>query len=318
MTTVKSNWAPLEWNQFYHTKKYCRLQQTNYTINHCYYTCQSTNNTPDSAELTYVLLHGAGQTSLSFACTAAQLYRVTNYNIVAFDCRYHGDTTIQYHDNNIQSSYDLSIDTLVNDTIQVITNVIPANTPIVLVGHSMGASIVINTSYQLQLQPIQHINIQGCIIIDLVETAALASIDYIKQSMNNRPTQFQSISGAIEWCIRSDVVRNITSACVSIPSQLHYNRTYNKYEWITNLQYTVEYWVEWFTHLSDRLIQLKCRKLLIVANTDRLDDKVLMIAQMQGKIQVECIRDTTHSIQEDKPVEVARLLSNFVTRHIQR
>lgn len=62
----------------------------------------------------FICLHGAGHSALSFAALAK--YMKSESTIVAFDFRGHGE---HYCDNEL----DLSEDTLVNDSIEVIRNV---------------------------------------------------------------------------------------------------------------------------------------------------------------------------------------------------
>ena len=65
-----------------------------------------------------------------------------------------------------------------------------------------------------------------------------------------------------------------------------------------------QYWVPWFTDLTNTFLGLKVRKQLILAGSDRMD-KELTIAHMQGKLNMKVIYDVGHVIQEDKPGEVA-------------
>lgn len=82
----------------------------------------------------FLCLHGAGHSALSFAALAK--YMKSQSTILAFDFRGHGD---HHRDNET----DLSEETLVNDTIEVVRHVSTKypDASIIMVGHSMGGSI---------------------------------------------------------------------------------------------------------------------------------------------------------------------------------
>jgi protein phosphatase methylesterase 1 len=61
-------------------------------------------------------------------------------------------------------------------------------------------------------------------------------------------------------------------------------------------------------------LSLKCAKLLIVADTDRLDTE-LTIAQMQGKFQTVLVPNATHAVHEDQPSLAADAVAGFVARY---
>ena len=113
-------YEPLEWNTFFDTK-----DMINGVIP--VYTAGNTGHL-------FLCLHGAGHSALSFAALAK--YLKTTSTVVAFDFRGHGD---HYRDDE----NNLSEDTLVNDTIEVIKYVCQKHNDasIIMVGHSMGGSI---------------------------------------------------------------------------------------------------------------------------------------------------------------------------------
>jgi protein phosphatase methylesterase 1 len=65
------------------------------------------------------------------------------------------------------------------------------------------------------------------------------------------------------------------------PSQIVLSN--DRFVWIADARRTAPHWRGWFQGLSRLFLSLKCAKLLIVADTDRLDTE-LTIAQMQGKV----------------------------------
>lgn len=78
-----------------------------------------------------------------------------------------------------------------------------------------------------------------------------------------------------------------------------------------DLAATEPYWKGWFTGLSKQFLSAPTARLLIVADTDRLDTE-LQIAQMQGKFQWKVLGGGAgHCVQEDKPGETAAILAEF-------
>ncbi len=134
--------------------------------------------------------------------------------------------------------------------------------------------------------------------------------------MKNRPEKFSTVESAIEWAIKNGSIRNSESAAISIPPQLTEinfdGRT--EFRWRTSLLDSSNHWEGWFTGLSELYLAQPCPKLLLLVSADRLD-KPLLIAQMQGKIQIQLIKESTHQIMEDKPEETAKILSDFIQRH---
>ena len=49
--------------------------------------------------------------------------------------------------------------------------------------------------------------------------------------------------------------------------------------------------------------------------TDYLD-KPLLIGQMQGKFQLEIVKNSGHAIQEDQPKKLGEIFNNFIRRAI--
>ncbi|XP_050679585.1 protein phosphatase methylesterase 1 isoform X2 [Leptidea sinapis] len=131
--------------------------------------------------------------------------------VVSMDIRGHGETHAKDPD-------DLNIDTLVKDVEQVIHKLYGDDElpPLLLLGHSMGGAIAVRTAYSPALEPY----IVGVAVIDVVEGTAMESLASMQSFLRGRPTHFNSIEHAIEWCVRSGQVRNVESAKVSMPSQI--------------------------------------------------------------------------------------------------
>jgi len=134
---------------------------------------------------------------------------------------------------------------------------------------------------------------------------------------------------------RSRTIRDTTSARISVPSLLRRSVSLESIEspkitqssdhglpksvsqqwtWRTDLAATQPYWKGWFRGLSRKFLDAKGGKLLLLAGTDRLD-KDLMIAQMQGKYQLQVFPDAGHFIHEDLAAKTAMVMADFYKRN---
>jgi len=79
------------------------------------------------------------------------------------------------------------------------------------------------------------------------------------------------------------------------------------------LKKTQPYWKGWFENMSNLYLSVPAPKLLILADTDRLDTP-LTTGQMMGKFQLVILPNVGHLIQEDAPDKTASIIHNFLTR----
>ncbi|KAJ1809920.1 Protein phosphatase methylesterase 1 [Coemansia sp. RSA 2599] len=129
-----------------------------------------------------------------------------------------------------------------------------------------------------------------------------------------RPRSFGSVKSAIKWHIDSETILNPESARLSVPSLITKAKDADKWVWRTQLLPTEKYWSGWYTGLSKTFVSAPTAKLLVLAGTDRLD-KELLIAQMQGKFQLELLPAAGHTIQEDLPDRVGDVILSFWRRN---
>jgi protein phosphatase methylesterase 1 len=252
-----------------------------------------------------VMMHGCGLSAMSWALVAALVKK--EYNVVAFDFRGHGQSKFDHSD-------DLSADTLVNDTIQLLNtlyNDSPTSPSIILVGHSMGGAIATRVAASGKVK-----GIVGLAVVDVVEGTALAALGSMQGIIASRPAFFSSVHKAIEWGVSSNTVRNLESARVSIPAQLVFREEDGKWVWRTDLARTEEHWTGWFTDLSHLFLQARAARLLLLAGCDRLD-RPLTVGQMQGKFQLVVLPAVGHLVQEDSPEATASALVAFANRYGQ-
>ena len=92
----------------------------------------------------FLCLHGAGHSAMSFAVLSKYLRQTST--VCAFDFRGHGEHYRKENEN------DLSEETLVNDTLEVLKYVVSKfpEQSIILVGHSLGGAIATKTATLIQ------------------------------------------------------------------------------------------------------------------------------------------------------------------------
>ncbi|KAL9714485.1 Protein phosphatase methylesterase 1 [Leucoagaricus gongylophorus] len=238
--------------------------------------------------------HGAGYSGLSFACFAKEVVDQTNgeCGVLALDARRHGKTTSTADDSN------LSIDVLVDDLFGLLQVVFPDSTSaptLLLIGHSMGGSVVVRTCPRLLEKKYK---VTGIVVLDVVEGSAIEALPHMHSLLNARPEGFDSLEEAIEWHVTTNAIRNPISARISIPSIVQRDDSaVHPYQWHTPLRSTAPYWQSWFIGLSSNFLAARTARLLVLAGTDRLD-RELMIGQMQGKFQLVVVPGTGHMIHE--------------------
>ncbi|KAJ1976007.1 Protein phosphatase methylesterase 1 [Dimargaris xerosporica] len=256
----------------------------------------------------FVFHHGAGHGALAFALVAQlirQRYPV-EISLVAYDCRGHGDTVTE-------NDSDLSLATLAQD-LQDVIRAVYQETPLpdtFLIGHSMGGAVVTQVAYHRLIK-----SVAGLVVIDIVEGNAMAALGKIRQYCQTRPQRFRSVSQAIQWHLQARVITNPASARVSVPPLVSHvaDQEEGYYGWKTPLMNSEAYWPGWFEGLTDKFLQARAPKLLMLAGPERLDTP-MMIAQMQGKFQPIMFPDSGHAIQEDSPQRVTDALVEFWQRN---
>ncbi|KAM0940754.1 putative protein phosphatase methylesterase-1 [Dioscorea sansibarensis] len=290
--TSSQKYSPLEWSSFFDKEEDVAIPSLN-DVFHIYLV--------GSEGPVVFCLHGGGYSGLSFALAASKIKEKAR--VVAMDLRGHGKSSTS-------NDLDLSIETLSNDVLAVLKAMYGDSPPsIILVGHSMGGSVAIHAAAKKVIT-----NLQGLIVVDVVEGTAMASLIHMQKILSNRMQYFPTIEKAIEWSVKGGSLRNVDSARVSVPSTLKHDDPKKCYTFRTPLEETEVYWKGWYEGLSDKFLSCPAPKLLLLAGTDRLD-RSLTIGQMQGKFQLVVVRHTGHAIQEDVPEEFASYVINFISRN---
>lgn len=169
----------------------------------------------------------------------------------------------------------------------------------------MGGSVVAHAATRIP-------KVIGVVLIDIVEGTAMDSLKAIPGFIAARPESFSSVESAIQWHLESSIIRNQESARLSVPSLVY--EANGRWHWKTDLLSTQPYWSGWYQGLSQTFASTPAAKLLVLAGTDRLD-RELLVAQMQGKFQLELLPKAGHTIQEDLPDRISQLLHRFWTRN---
>ncbi|KAJ3025687.1 UNVERIFIED_CONTAM: Protein phosphatase methylesterase 1 [Siphonaria sp. JEL0065] len=137
-----------------------------------------------------VLHHGAGSSALTFGLAAEKLAGMLADEaavVVAFDCRGHGAT--------VTADETLALDVLSNDLVRLVAAVRRDNDQeVVMVGHSMGGSIVVDACLKNVIP-----NVVGVAVVDVVEGTAIDSLSHMQSILKSRPSQFRSVEDAIKW-----------------------------------------------------------------------------------------------------------------------
>lgn len=134
--------------------------------------------------------HGAGSSALTFGLTASYIRELTRgeCGVIAIDCRGHGASKTDVFDT------DFSLETLSMDLTSIIKLTVKENQDIILVGHSMGGSVVVNVACKRVLK-----NIIGVTVLDVVEGSAMDALSSMTKILSSRPTKFTSNEQAIMW-----------------------------------------------------------------------------------------------------------------------
>ncbi|KAF8134276.1 Alpha/Beta hydrolase protein [Boletus edulis] len=284
-------------------------------------------HTPLRGSGVMIMHHGAGYSALSFACLTKELDEMIgkDVGILAFDARRHGKTVPMEG----QSDDNLSMDALVDDLVALVQTMfknVETAPVLMLVGHSMGGSVVVRACPKLQ--ELKYV-VSGVAVLDVVEGTAIDALPHMHALLDTRPEGFHSEEEAIEWHLTTHAINNPASARISVPSILipqestvapltRANGGY-AFRWRTPLKSTAPYWQSWFESLSGLFLSTRTGRLLILAGRERLDT-MLEIGHMQGKFQLKVMtgRGGTyvgHLVHEDDPVELAENLREFWERN---
>ncbi|KAG8630403.1 hypothetical protein KVT40_002022 [Elsinoe batatas] len=289
----------------------------------------------------FITHHGAGSSAMSFAPFAQALRTLApEAGILSLSAREHGSVILPgpspsgppstspsspsaSPDHGPPQAPDFSIPTLTADALRTILLVQsheawPSLPPCVLVGHSLGGAVFTSLAADGALGPA----LVGLQVLDVVEGSALEALAWMRTYLASRPLRFGSVGEAVDWHLRSRVVRRGESAGVTVPGLLvrvpqgkgGEGPGEEGWGWRTDLVRTQGFWEGWFAGMSGRFLAGRAAKALVLAGTDRLD-KELMVGQMQGKFQLTVLPEAGHFLHEDVPEKMASLSVEFFRRN---
>jgi protein phosphatase methylesterase 1 len=261
-----------------------------------------------------VLLHGAAMSSDSWARCAELMVRgladAPNPHgmlVCAPDFRGHGKTAAA-------QSKGTSLEQLVTDVKGLVDALfadvlgIEASRPFYLIGHSLGGAVAAACVADKEFSR----RVAGVSMVDIVEETAVFGLRHMPGFLEKRPPAFESVVAAAKWYVAEGGMKTIDGAMRSVGRTL-VAKDESSLTWRTDLAATAGDWEGWFTGMNANFLSTSAPKLLLLANTDRLD-KGLTLAMMQGKFQLEVVREAGHHVQEDQPAAVAAKLARFVVR----
>ncbi|GBG24471.1 Protein phosphatase methylesterase 1 [Hondaea fermentalgiana] len=260
----------------------------------------------DKGRALVLFLHGAGQSSQTWATTVAELQRMIRGPnapaLVAYDARAHGATRISPTDPN--TAYEtMDKDHLVNDALSLLDALCSASneeddarssaakpTHVFIVGHSMGGAIACWLAQALQASRTETMQVRGLFVMDAVEELALASLENSLKSVTSRPAGFASLEAAVGWALEHGMTQNPISALPSMRGQLRAATPEEAQAfgaeaglvWRTELEKSYHHWAGWFEGFSQAFVDIKLiNKAILLAGRERLDQP-MMVGHMQG------------------------------------
>jgi len=277
-----------------------------------------------------LFLHGAGQSSQTYATTVAELKRMLKGPsapaLFAYDARAHGAT-------ECTKEYDsLTKDQLVHDCLAIVDTLVSSTVPrdkpthVFLVGHSMGGAIACWVAKELMASRTNTVQVRGLFVMDAVEELALSSLEHSLATVTKRPAGFANFRTAVLWALEHGMTQNPVSANVSMRGQLRKASTKEAaafgasagFIWRTDLAKSYDAWAGWFTGFSQAFVDIRLiNKAILLAGRERLDQP-MMVGHMQGKFKLVVFPEVRvgHFVHEDAPVRTAQELVGFLNRRV--
>jgi len=185
---------------------------------------------------------------------------------------------------------ELEVDALFADVLGI-----EASRPFYLIGHSLGGAVAAACVADKEFSR----RVAGVSMVDIVEETAVFGLRHMPGFLEKRPPAFESVVAAAKWYVAEGGMKTIDGAMRSVGRTL-VAKDESSLTWRTDLAATAGDWEGWFTGMNANFLSTSAPKLLLLANTDRLD-KGLTLAMMQGKFQLEVVREAGHHVQEDQP-----------------
>ncbi|EDS34884.1 phosphatase methylesterase 1 [Culex quinquefasciatus] len=144
-----------------------------------------------------------------------------------------------------------------------------------------------------------------------IETGKLSTNELpLPEESTDEPTKFSNPNAIAEDAelLPPAVPTPVPSASAAAAASV------KKYTWRIDLSKSEKYWEGWFQGLSQKFLDVRVPKLLLLAGIDNLD-RALTVGQMQGKFQLQVLARCGHAVHEDRPHEVAEVIGTYLLRN---
>ena len=248
-------------------------------------------------------IHGAGHSAMVFTLLGQEVKSFAT--LVSYDLEGHGSSW-----ESAKSKPNLEIEALVGEAARVFEAVSARHpgSPILLLGHSLGACIAARLAKSLCENGTSGSRIAGVVLVDMMEGLATESIQYMTDLLKARPASFESFERAIKWSINSKSLFNVESARISIPHQL---TPVSPHNWKVDLLTYTNLFPQWFKSFNATFLALPVQKVLLMSKVDVLDTDI-RLAQLQSKLKIVTFPHVGHCIMEDDPKNTARTIKNML------
>ncbi|RZC41571.1 protein phosphatase methylesterase 1 [Asbolus verrucosus] len=328
----QQDFAPLKWSQYFDSEDQVTTHHGSF---HFY---KKGNSGP-----AIICLHGGGYSGLTWALFAVEITNTIECQVIAIDLRGHGNT--KTNDDN-----DLSLDTLAEDVIDVLNNLFDSSElSIVLIGHSMGGAVAVQCSHLIKTAAGLCVIdvVEGTALDAFYKGGQTHNVEAAKVSMPGQIINMETGNLAANEC---DIIELKSAAELSMPfkkeiiaspvtiveleeeeeetncsdcgkpplpktakTEFSSSEDGPKYTWRIDLSKTERFWSGWFKGLSQKFLDIRIPKLLLLANIHGLDT-ALTVGQMQGKFQLQVLSKSGHAIHEDQPHNVAEIIGGYLVK----
>lgn len=336
----QKDYNPTEWKEYFTSQRDVETPQGTFRV--------YLSNEPVVEGPLVVCLHGGGYSGLSWAHFSTEITEMVHCQCMAIDLRGHGDSKTA---NDEDLSADTQATDVISVIQTMFPDNCPS---LVLIGHSMGGAICVHIAAREVLYTLCGVVVIDVVEGTAMEALASMqsflrsrpthfrsiqhAIEWSVRSGQIRNVQSAKVSmpGQIINCQTGALATNEVST--AIPESPAASSSFQnplcipedeeavvfqspsgdtdpkKYTWRINLAKTEQHWPGWFQGLSEKFLNLRVAKLLLLAGIDNLD-RALTVGQMQGKFQMQVLARCGHAVQEDLPHEVAEVVGSYLLRN---
>ena len=184
--------------------------------------------------------------------------------------------------------------------------------PVLLLGHSLGGALA------AKLAPRLGAGCAGLVLLDFVEGTAVPAIPAALAALAATPRALASVDEAVAWALGTGQMHSAAAARLALPFALVQQQQQQGLGWRAEASGVLgalseALLAEWFGGASAAF--MACRGLprkLLLARLESLADRELTVGHMQGRFQVEVLRESSHCLHMDQPLRAAQALLPFL------